>query len=59
MTDSESSLIRSAIDSQIAATVKQIPTRRRKNRETVKIKGNKEGKKGKKRKKRGGKEMKK
>jgi hypothetical protein len=54
MTDSESPLIRSAIDSQIAAAVKQIPTRRRKIRETVEIKGNKEGKKGKKRKQKGG-----
>jgi len=57
MTDSESLLIRSAIDSQIAATVKQIPTRRRKTR--VKIKANKEGKKGRKRKQRRGKNMKK
>lgn len=59
MTDSESPLIRSAIDSRIAATAKQIPTRRRKIRETVKIKGNKEGKKGRKRKQRGGKKTKK
>jgi len=58
MTDSESPLIRSAIDSPIAATVKQIPTRRRKIRETVKIKGNKEGKKGRKRKQKRGKKTK-
>jgi hypothetical protein len=54
MTDSESTLIRSAIGSQIAAAVKQITTRRRKIRETVKIKGNKEGKKRRKRKQKGG-----
>jgi hypothetical protein len=55
MTDSESALIRSAIDSPIAATVKRIPTRRRKIQETVKIKGNEEGKKGRKREQKGGK----
>jgi hypothetical protein len=58
MADSESALIRSAMDSPFAATVKQIPTRRRKIRETVKIKGNKEGKKGRKREQKGGKKTK-